>query len=151
PLVLAIWFTSQFPTWYRNRMIEKKRRAFARTAHPYLTGNYAPVQDELNVNDLSIIGKIPQDLNGVYMRNGPNPAYPTISYTFAFDGDGMIHAVYLHNGKADYKNRFVLTKGLLAERKAGHALYGGILTPIPLDPKYIEEGGDEQLVKDGAF
>ena len=35
------------------------------------------------------------------------------------DGDGMIHAVYLREGKASYRNRFIETKGLLAERRAG--------------------------------
>lgn len=151
PLILAIWFTSKFPRWYQNQMVERKRRAFAKVPHPFLSGNYAPVQDELDVPNLTVIGKIPDDLNGVYMRNGPNPQFPPISYTYPFDGDGMLHAVYIENGKARYRNRYVKTKALMAERKAGRALYGGILLPVPVDKKYIGKNGDPGPIKDGAF
>ena len=39
----------------------------------YLTGNYAPVVDEITAIDLQIIGTLPPELNGRYLRNGPNP------------------------------------------------------------------------------
>ena len=38
----------------------------------YLTGNYAPVIDEITATDLQIIGTLPPELNGRYLRNGPN-------------------------------------------------------------------------------
>lgn len=117
----------------------------------FLSGNYAPVTDELEVSDLAIEGEIPKDLHGVYMRNGPNPAFPPISYTYPLDGDGMIHAVYLQDGRASYKNRFVKTKGLLAEQRAGKAIYGGILQPIMPDPKLLGPDGDYSPFKNGAF
>src|SRR5689334_2956792 len=63
---------------------------------PHLSGNFAPVGPELDVADLPVIaGRIPPDLSGAYMRNGPNPLFKPISYTYPVDGDGMIHAVYL--------------------------------------------------------
>ena len=105
--------------------------------NPYLSGNYAPVKDELEVQSLKIIGEIPKDLTGIYMRNGPNPAFPPISYTYPLDGDGMIHAVYLANGEAHYRNRYVETRGLLKERKAGKALYGSILNLI-MEPEWAD-------------
>ncbi|MDT5050923.1 MAG: hypothetical protein QOG75_6845, partial [Mycobacterium sp.] len=40
--------------------------------NPYLLGVFAPVHDELTLEDLPVIGEIPKDLNGVYLRNGPN-------------------------------------------------------------------------------
>lgn len=43
----------------------------------------------------------------------------------------------------DYRNRFVETKGLLAERRAGKAIYGGLMHPMMPDPKYF--GPDEEL------
>ncbi len=80
----------------------------------------------IDAADLSIIaGRIPPELNGAYMRNGPNPLYKPISYSYPMDGDGMIHAVYLDNGRARYRNRFVNTHALTAERRAGRAIYGG--------------------------
>lgn len=119
--------------------------------NPFLKGNYAPVHDELDVDNLQIIGQIPSELEGAYMRNGPNPLFPPISYTFPFDGDGMIHAIYIADGKAHYRNRFVKTKGYLAEKKAGKAIYGGIMHPIMPDPKLIGPDGDPGPFKNGAF
>lgn len=121
------------------------------TTNPYLLGNFAPVHDELEVKELEIVGEIPQDLLGIYMRNGPNPAFPPISYTYPYDGDGMIHAIYIANGKAAYKNRFVETKGLIKERKAGKALYNSVLNPGPIDPKWAGPEDQPIAIKNGAF
>lgn len=85
------------------------------------------------------------------MRNGPNPAFPPISYTYPFDGDGMIHAIYIKNGRAAYRNRFVETTGFVKERKADKALYGGLLHPIPMDPKWAGPEDEVLAVKNGAF
>lgn len=121
------------------------------TNNPFLTANYAPVHDELDVHELEVDGEIPHDLFGVYMRNGPNPAYPPISYTYPFDGDGMIHALYLQEGKAHYRNRFVETRGLKVERRAGKAVYGGILHPIFPEPELLGSDGEPGPFKTGAF
>lgn len=55
---------------------------------------------------------------------------------FSFDGDGMIHAIYLAEGKAHYRNRYVETSGLLRERRAGKALYSSVLNPKPIEPEW---------------
>ncbi len=97
--------------------------------NPYLSGAFAPVDDEIDAADLPVVGKIPEDLRGVYLRNGPNPKFPPLgSYTYPLDGDGMIHGVWLADGRARYRNRYVLTKGLKAEIRAGRALWGGLMT-----------------------
>src|SRR3990167_4239279 len=146
-IFLGIKANTVFPNWYFEKL---KKTSMEKTKHdPYLQGNYAPVLDELDSHDLKVIGEITEDLAGVYMRNGPNPQFPPISYTYPFDGDGMIHAVYIENGKARYKNKFVETKELLNERRAGKALYGGIGMLLPPDPKYT--GKDANPVKHGNF
>lgn len=119
--------------------------------NPYLSDNFTPVQDELEIKKLEVIGEIPQNLVGVYMRNGPNPQFEPLSYTYPFDGDGMIHAVYLADGQATYRNRFVETNGLLKERKAGKALYGGVLQPMPMDPQWADPEEQPVAFKNGAF
>ena len=119
--------------------------------NPYLSGNYAPVHDELSVNSLTVIGEIPSDLCGIYMRNGPNPEFTPISYTYPYDGDGMIHALYIKEGKASYRNRFIETKSLIKERKAGKALYGGLLKLIPMDAQWAGPEDEPVAVKNGAF
>ena len=46
------------------------------TRNPYMMGNFAPVESENDAYLLTeISGKIPTDINGVYLRNGPNPLY----------------------------------------------------------------------------
>ena len=69
--------------------------------------NYAPVTDELTEFDLPIEGAIPAELNGWYLRNGPNPRQATAHW---FTGDGMIHGVRIEGGRAAwYRNRWVRT------------------------------------------
>ena len=95
--------------------------------NPYLLGVYAPVSQEIDAEDLQVIGKIPADLNGVYLRNGPNPRFAPEGRYHWFDGDGMIHAVHLENGKARYRNRWVRTKAFEAESEAGRGLWNGVM------------------------
>ncbi len=69
--------------------------------------NYAPVTDELTEFDLPVEGAIPAELDGWYLRNGPNPRQATAHW---FTGDGMIHGVRIEGGRAAwYRNRWVRT------------------------------------------
>jgi carotenoid cleavage dioxygenase-like enzyme len=69
--------------------------------------NYAPVTDELTEFDLPVEGAIPAELDGWYLRNGPNPRQATAHW---FTGDGMIHGVRIESGRAAwYRNRWVRT------------------------------------------
>jgi carotenoid cleavage dioxygenase len=94
---------------------------------PFLSDNYAPVREELTVANLKVIGKLPADLNGMVVRNGPNPQFSPPGVYHWFDGDGMLHGVRFEDGKASYRNRFIRTEGFLEEKKAGKALYGGLM------------------------
>lgn len=94
---------------------------------PFLQGNFAPWRGEASAEDLAVVGEIPRDLNGTFYRNGPNPAYEPVGRYHWFDGDGMIHAITLRDGRASYRNRYVQSDGLLEERRAGKALYPGLL------------------------
>ncbi|MDQ2638747.1 MAG: carotenoid oxygenase family protein [Actinomycetota bacterium] len=71
-------------------------------------GNYAPVTDELTEFDLPVEGAIPPELDGWYLRNGPNPRQASAHW---FVGDGMIHGVRIEGGRAAwYRNRWVRTE-----------------------------------------
>jgi carotenoid cleavage dioxygenase-like enzyme len=119
---------------------------------PHLSGNYAPIGPEIDAADLPVIaGRIPPDLSGAYMRNGPNPLYKPLAFTYPMDGDGMIHAVYFDNGRARYRNRFVQTPSLAAERRAGRAIYGSFAHPAPIDSKLLHPGDAQGPFKNGAF
>jgi carotenoid cleavage dioxygenase len=97
--------------------------------HPYLQGAWTPSYSEYNATDMKVIGEIPQDIDGVYVRNTENQIHEAIGRFHPFDGDGMIHAISLVDGKAEYRNRFVQTKGFLAEQEAGHSLWAGLMEP----------------------
>lgn len=125
-------------------------RAVAAESSPFLQGGYAPVLDEVTLDDLPVTGRLPADLAGVYRRNGPNPAFAPLSYTYPFDGDGMIHALAIRGGKASYRNRFVQTPELQAERRAGRALYGGIMRPVMPDPAFLAPGATPSPLKNFA-
>lgn len=81
----------------------------AQTVFPiFRTGNYAPVHDELTAFDLPVQGSIPTELNGWYLRNGPNPRAGAGHWCI---GDGMVHGMRLENGRAAwYRNRWVRTE-----------------------------------------
>lgn len=96
------------------------------TDHPYMTGAWTPAFEEWDATDLQVIGEIPKDLDGVYVRNTENPVHEPIGLYHPFDGDGMIHAMAFRDGQASYRNRFVRTKGFLAEAEAGEALWAGL-------------------------
>ena len=108
------------------------------TESPYLQRNFAPVHDERDDVDLEVVGELPGPSIGTYLRNGPNPAFPPVTRYHVFDGDGMIHAVRLGDGRASYRNRWVRSAGLDAERRAGHALFGG-LSEFRLPPPEVME------------
>jgi carotenoid cleavage dioxygenase-like enzyme len=97
---------------------------------PYLAGPHAPVTAEVDVPGLEVVGELPAELEGSYLRNGPNPRFSPIGhYVYPLDGDGMMHEVRLGEGCARYRNRFVRTPALLAEEAAGHALWAGVTDP----------------------
>ncbi|HVN87831.1 MAG TPA: carotenoid oxygenase family protein [Candidatus Binatia bacterium] len=95
--------------------------------NPFLQGNFGPIRSEDEFTDLKVIGEIPPELNGTYYRNGPNPAFEPKGRYHWFDGDGMIHAVNIRDGRASYRNRYVESRGLQEELAAGRALYPGLL------------------------
>ena len=77
--------------------------------NPYLVGNMAPVEHEVTAFDLPVTGTIPADLEGRWLRNGPNPRTEVDPRTHHwFIGDGMVHGVRLRGGRAEwYRNRYV--------------------------------------------
>jgi carotenoid cleavage dioxygenase len=87
--------------------------------NPYLNGPFAPVSGETQTGPLKVIGGIPKDFAGVYVRNGPNPKGPPNGMHHWFDGDGMLHALSIRNGEARYRNRYVRTHDLESSCERG--------------------------------
>lgn len=84
--------------------------------NPYLQGLFAPVREEVTAYDLPVSGRIPDGLDGRYLRNGPNPLNldDPAAYHW-FTGPGMVHGVRLRGGRAEwYRNRWVRNDAMAA-------------------------------------
>lgn len=81
----------------------------ANSTNPYLEGNYGPVHEERTETDLPVVGRLPENLDGRYLHNGPNPiGTPDPATHNWFMGTGMVHGIRLRDGRAEwYRNRYV--------------------------------------------
>ena len=114
----------------------------------YLNGAWAPVSDEVTLDNIEVIGEVPKDLNGTYYRNGPNPKFEPQGRHHVFDGDGMIHSAEFSNGKVTYRNKYIETLGLQAEDKAGKAIWPGLMDRP--DRTLPEGWGSDGWLKDNS-
>ncbi len=109
--------------------------------NPFLEGNFGPVMAEHDIEDLEVIGAIPQDLQGNFLRVGPNPVHIfSVELYHTFDGDGMIHAIEFGDGNARYRNRFVQTEGLKLEQEQGDWIWKGMQSMMDPTPGRVPEG-----------
>lgn len=100
------------------------------TEHPVFRGPFAPVTEEITAFDLPVTGTIPAELNGRYLRNGPNPINLDDPNAHLFLGEGMVHGVRLRDGKAEwYRSRWVRSDDVaqaLGEKPRGGPKFDGL-------------------------
>ena len=96
---------------------------FGRGISPFLEDAHAPIFEEKTITDMAVVGDLPRDLNGVYLRNGPNQTVKPIKNYHWFDGDGMLHAAHFERGKITYRNRWIRTDALAEETAARKAKF----------------------------
>lgn len=89
-----------------------------------MVGNFGPINREQAYKVVKITGgKVPTDINGVYLRNGPDAKiFPENKSHHWFDGDAMIHAMRIKNGELFYCNRWLQCDRLKMEEGAGKAI-----------------------------
>jgi 8'-apo-carotenoid 13,14-cleaving dioxygenase len=107
----------------------RKRRSSLDKPHPFLTGIHVPMTSEETLADLVVDGEIPKQLDGRYLRIGPNPvtAPDPASYHW-FIGDGMAHGIRILDGQVVwYRNRWV--RSIAVSEALGEALKPGIRNP----------------------
>lgn len=96
---------------------------------PFLEGAFKPVTEELTAFDLPVTGRVPRELNGRYLRTGPNVLGledPRAHHWML--GEGMVHGVRLREGRAEwYRNRWVRSSQVA--KKLGEPYPG----PVPPD------------------
>ena len=120
-----------------NDMVQNK--ALLPADNPILKGNFGPVDKELTLTELEVIGTIPPQLEGTLLRNGPNPVDPQPNHHW-FVGDGMLHGIKLSAGKAlEYRNRWVRTTAL-AEKS------GLIAAPVTDTQLLVQGSGNVHVI-----
>lgn len=111
-VLLLVVFKRQILDWLDFKLLYNKP---TKEGHGFLRSNFAPCRDEKTSENLPVKGKLPQGLDGVFLRNGPNPYYDPLGRYHWFDGDGMVHAIRLKDNKASYANRWIQTSRLRQE------------------------------------
>ncbi|MEZ5375002.1 MAG: carotenoid oxygenase family protein [Acidimicrobiales bacterium] len=117
--------------------------------HPYRSGPWRPQVNEYDAWDLDVVGNIPDDLAGVYLRNTETALMEPIKRYHPFDGDSLMHSISFEGGEARYASRFVRTDGFLAEQEAGRSLWAGI-TEHPSNAIADHGWGARTMMKDNA-
>lgn len=121
--------------------------------HPYRTGVWQPQVNQYDAfyspSDVDVIGEIPTDLNGVYLRNTETALFEPIKRYHPFDGDALMHSISFEDGHARYSNRFIETEGFLAEQQAKQSLWAGI-TEHPSNAVADHGWGARTMMKDNA-
>ncbi len=116
--------------------------------NPLLEGGYAPIETEIIATDLEVVGEIPRDIAGAYVRNGPNQRFQPYGRYHIFDGDGMLHAIRFEDGEISYRNRFIRTEGFLAEGEAGGSVWPGLMDAP--DRSLAKAWGSHHWLKDAS-
>ncbi|KAH7409720.1 lignostilbene dioxygenase [Cadophora sp. MPI-SDFR-AT-0126] len=89
---------------------------------------------ECEADDLVVFGDIPKEIDGTFYRLHPDPnVLPKDDVPF-IDGDGMISAFRIINGKVSMKMKYIETERYLLERQAGKRLFGRYRNPYDCHP-----------------
>ncbi|KAL2348739.1 hypothetical protein Fmac_002739 [Flemingia macrophylla] len=106
-----------------------------------LTQNFAPV-DELPPTPCELLqGTLPPCLDGAYIRNGPNPHFLPRGPYHLFDGDGMLHALRISQGKpTTLCSRYVKTYKYKVENDAGFPLIPNVFSGFNSIPASAARG-----------
>lgn len=93
---------------------EELRRAWIAAWRP------TPAEDEYALTEIE--GEIPRELRGTLYRNGPSQrVLPKEGYAalHLFDGDALVHALRIEEGRVHYRGRYVRDPSFLFDEKAG--------------------------------
>lgn len=127
--------------------------------HPSLTPLRGFAGQDVMCERAAIEGKIPDDLRGVFYRNGPGLFERGIGasmqrYEHWFDGDGLVHAWRFTDKGVAHQARFVQTKKFIAEQAANEFLlpsFGSSIKPkLPMRNADDANPANINVVKQGS-
>ena len=103
-------------------------------------------------------GEIPNEMEGTLLRNGP-AMYEREGFIKSYlDGDGMVTSVAVKDGKAYFRNKFVVTEDFDEEERTGKYIKSSIFTaedprPFAFGQRLFKDllGGDISKKQNGAY
>ena len=108
--------------------------AFGKSYAPFdgpLAAPGAGFSGTLETANIPLRGRLPEGLRGTLYRNGPARfKLGSTRYQHWFDGDGMVQAFRVGNGKVSHRGVLLRTPKLLQEEAAGRFLYPAFGTPL---------------------
>lgn len=112
------------------------KRSSGANGDPARQGFFAPMRFEADVYDCEVIGRIPSELSGAFVRVGGEWLYPSRfgHDDSPFNTDGYISTFRFKDGRVDFKGRWIRTPRFLANRAAGRQLFGIYRNPFTDDP-----------------
>jgi carotenoid cleavage dioxygenase-like enzyme len=122
--------------------------AFARAA-------WRPTDREDSYEITDIRGEIPRELHGTLFRNGPSQKLlPAEGYQamHLFDGDGLVHALRLDEGRAFYTGRFVRSESFLREQAEGRLCMNllGVACADPVPDLFMRQQHNTNVIHHGG-
>lgn len=97
-------------------------------------GFFAPMRFEADITDCEVIGKIPADLNGAFVRVGGEFLYPPkFPDDAALNSDGYVSSFRFKNGAVSFHGKWVKTHRYQQVVAAQRQLYGYYRNPFTDD------------------
>ncbi|KAH7561336.1 hypothetical protein JRO89_XS10G0213300 [Xanthoceras sorbifolium] len=121
---------STYSTFYNpQKRIRRQPISCSTQDNNPITKSVDSLINELSPTECPVVdGEVPFSLNGVYIRNGPNPQYMPRGPLHLFEGDGMVHSIQLSKGRAVYACRYVKTYKFKLEGEAGFPIFPNMLS-----------------------
>ncbi|KAJ5812425.1 hypothetical protein N7474_008726 [Penicillium riverlandense] len=92
-----------------------------------LGGYDIPIRLEGEIGDVIVRGTIPDCVDGTFYRVGSDHFTPTLDGHSPLDGHGVVSAFRIHNGRVDFKIRYVQTDRYKIERQQRQSFWAHIL------------------------
>ena len=89
----------------------------------YLQNNFSPVLEEKTINIVHNNELFNKMSNSFFGQIGSNPKHVENEDYHWFDGDGMIHGLFINQSLLTYQNRWIRTKRLEVEDKWNKKIY----------------------------
>lgn len=103
---------------------------------PASRGFFAPQRHAAEVLDCEVMGQIPSDLHGTFVRVGGEWFYPPkFDDDAPLHSDGYVSAFRFKDGRASFSGKFVRTPRFNANLAAGHQQFGYYRNPFTHDPQ----------------